>query len=272
MNDTLVFVAVFAILALIIGTRVFRRLKGKKAAKQAEQFARERNWRYANSDVSLIRSYPQLFPFYASGRSNARSGISFGDSSTGNALDVLYLQSGKYSGHSFTFTYTSHDSDSDGSSSTKNHFWHVVGLELPVPFPNFIIRRRRKLDMPQGRLTKPLELPSAELNALYTVHSEHYPLAMDVMTPELVQWLVDGQFQREMVLQDRRIYVFNKGRQKLSNIDPMLSQLNGFLSHIPAEAWQKAQGEYPRPERVQIFDALDLGKMKDAYKAWRDSK
>lgn len=92
------------------------------------------------------------------------------------------------------------------------------------------------------------------------------------MTPEMVQWLVDGLFQHELVLQDQRIYVFSQGRQKLANIDPMLSQLTGFLSRIPAEVWRKAEGEYPRPDRVQIFDALDLGKMKDAYKDWRDSK
>lgn len=272
MNNNLVFVIAFVIVAMIIGSIVLRKVKSNKAAKQAEQFAMERNWRYASSDTNLIKSYPQLFPFYVSGESTSRPGISFGDSSTGVARDVLYFQSGENAGHSFTYTYTSHDTDSDNTSSTKNHFWHVVGLEIPVPFPNLIVRRRRKLDMPQSRLTKAVQLSSPELNSLYSVHSEHHPLVVDVMTPEMVQWLVDGQFQDEMVLQDRRIYVFSKGRQKLANIDPMLSQLNGFLSRIPAEVWQKAGGEYPRPDRVQMFDSLDLGKMKDAYKDWRDSK
>jgi len=271
-DNVLLFLAVGAILAMVIGGIVFRKVQRNRAAKQAAQFAHDRNWRYVASDSSIVTSYPQLFPFYASGRSTSQPGISFGGSSAGDAHDVLSLRSGEYSGQSFTYTYTSYDDDSEKSSSTKTHLWHIVGLELPVPFPNLIVRRRRKLELPQARLTKPVELSSADLNALYSVHSEHHPAAFDMMTSEMVQWLLAEQFQSEMVMQDRRLYVFNKGRQKLENIDPMLAQLSGFLSRIPTEAWQKAQGEYPRPARVQMVQALDLGKITDAYKDWRDSK
>lgn len=271
MNNTLLVVAVCLILAVIIGGIVFRRVQNTRATKQAKQFASDRNWRYVASDGSVVASYPQLYPFYVSGRSTFRPGLSSGNGSPDDCRDVLYFQSGEYSGQSFTYTFTSHD-DSDNSSKPKRHLWHIVGLELPIPFPNLIIRRRRKIELPQARLTKPVELPSAELNSLYAVHSEHHPAALDLMTPEMIQWLVGGQFQNEMVMQDHRLYVFSKGRQKLENIDPMLAQLNGFLSHIPGEVWQKAQGEYPRPARVQMVESLDFGKMKDAYKEWRDTK
>lgn len=271
MNNILLFVAVGVILAVIIGGIVFRKVQRTRAAKQAEQFAQQRGWRYVASDNSVLTSYPQLFPFYVSGRSTSRPGTSFGDSSTDEARDVLHLKSGEYPAQSFTYSYTTYDEDSGKSSSAKTRLWHIVGLELPVPFPSLIVRRRRRLELPQARLTKPVELPSADLNAMYSVHSEHQPAAFEIMTPEMVQWLLTEQFQDEMVLQDHRLYVFSKGRQRLENIDLMLTQLSGFLSRIPAEAWQKAQGEYPRPARVQMFEALDLSKMTDAYKEWRNS-
>lgn len=272
MDNTLIVVAVCAVFVLVIGGMVLRRVRGAQVAKQAKQYAAERNWQYVSSDSGVVAKYPQLYPFYISGRSTSRPGISFGDSSTDAALDVLRFKSGDYPGESFTYTYTTHDDDSRSSSNPKHHFWHVVGLELPVPFPNLIIRRRRNIELPQVRLTKPVEIPSAELNSLYAVHSEHHPFAVDIMTPEMVQWLVGGQFQHEMVMQDSRLYLFCKGRQKLENIDAMLAQLNGFLTHVPATAWQKAQGEYPRPQRIQMVQSLDIGMMKDAYKEWRDTK
>lgn len=271
MDNPLLVVVVCLIFAVVIGGIVFRRVQSTRATKRAEQFAAERGWRYVTSDSRVLESYPQLYPFYVSGRSTSRPGISLGHGSTDDCRDVLYFQAGEYPGQSFTYTYTSHD-DSDKGSNPKPYFWHIVGLELPTPFPNLIIRRRRKIELPQARLTQPVDLPSAELNTLYAVHSEHHPAALDLMTPEMIQWLLAGQFQNEMVLQDRRLYVFNRGRQKLENIDPMLAQLIGFLSHIPANVWQKTQGEYPRPARIQMVESLDFGKMKDAYKEWRDSK
>lgn len=272
MDNPLLVVAVCAVFVLVIGGMVFRKVRGSRAAKQAQQYAAGRNWQYVSSDIGVVTKYPQLYPFYAAGRSTSRTGISSGGSSTGDALDVLSFHSGDYRGESFTYSYMSYDNDSSSSSNPTRHFWHIVGLELPVPFPNLIIRRRRKVELPQARLTKPVDMPSAELNSLYAVHSEHHPAALDVMTPEMVQWLVGGQFHHEMVMQDSRLYVYCKGRQKLENIDAMLAQLNGFLSYVPAEAWQKAQGEYPRPARVQMVESLDVGKMKDAYKEWRDTK
>ena len=270
-DNTLLVVAVCVIFALVIGGIVFRRVKSTRAAKQAQQFAAERNWRYVTSDSGVVANYPQLYPFYVSGRSTSRPGIGLRSGSADDCRDVLYFRSGEYPGQSFTYTYTTYDEDSDKSSNPKHHFWHIVGLELPIPFPNLILRRRRKIELPQARLTQPIELPSTELNSLYAVHSEHHPAALDLMTPEMIEWLVDGRFQNEMVMQDRHLFVFNKGRQKLENIDPMLAQLNGFLSRIPQEVWQKAQGTYPRPTRVQMVESLDLGKMKDAYNEWRET-
>lgn len=256
------------ILAFIAGRFVLR----KRKAKQAEAFAGERGWRYVPSDVGILDAYPQTFPFYSEGGSRSKPGLTIGDNSQGGARNLMHLNAGDYAGHSFTYTYTTYDRDSDNKSSSQNHYWHVVGLELPVPFPNLIVRRRRKLDALENRLTKPVEFPSPELTAAYTIHSEHPPAVFDIITPEMAQWLVGEEFRDEMVMQDHSFYVFRKGKQKFENIDSMLGQLRGFLSRIPAEAWQKAQGEYPRPQRVRNADALNVNQMKDAYREWRETR
>ena len=256
------------VLVSIVGGYVLR----KRRAKQTEEFAKQRGWRYVPSEVGILDSYPQTFPFYSEGGSRSKPGLSIGDSSQGGAVDLMHLNTGDYAGHSFTYTYRTHGTDSDNNSTSTDHNWHVVGLELPVPFPNLTIRRRRKLDALGNALTKPLDFASPELTAAYTIHSEHPPAAFDIFTPEMIQWLVGEQFRDEMVMQDHCVYVFRKGKQKLEAIDPMLGQLSGFLNRIPAEAWQKAQGEYPRPQRVRKVDALDLNQMKAAYQEWRESQ
>lgn len=269
MESILVVIVAIVIAAIIVGGFVMRR----RRAKQTEAFAQERGWRYEKSDATVLSAYPQVFPFYAEGRSTSKPGISLGGSGrSDDAQNVMYLNVGDYPGHSFTYNYSTRDTDSDGDTSTKQHYWHVLGVELPVPFPHLTIRRRRKLDALENRLTKPVELPHPGLSAAYTIHSEHPPAAFDVVTPEMAQWLLAQQFKTEMVLQDTRLFVYAKGKQKLENIEPMVAQLAGFLSQIPAVAWQKAQGEYPRPQRTLMVDSLDLNKMKDAYTQWRDSQ
>ena len=268
MNNALfIGIAVF-IFVVAVGGFVVR----ARNAKKAREFAAARGWRYEKSDVGILGSYPQLFPFYSQTGGRGKPGLSFGDSDQGEARDVLYFNAGDFFGHSFTYTYTTHEQNSDNETSTKKHYWHVVGLELPTPFPSLIIRRRRKLDALENRLTKPVEFPQADLNAAYTIHSEHPPAAFDIVTPQMAEWLVHEEFRNEMVLQDHKLYVYKKGRQKLDNVDPMLKQLTDFLAHIPAAVWQKTQGEYPRPQRVNYVQSLDLGQMKAAYDEWRESQ
>lgn len=268
MNNALIIGIAVVIFAVIIGGFVAR----ARAAKKTKELAAARGWRYEKSDVGILDSYPQLFPFYSETGGRGKPGLSFGDTSHGEARDVLYFNAGDFPANSFTYTYTTHEQNSDNETSTTKNYWHVVGLDLPTPFPSLIIRRRRKLDALENRLTKPVEFPQADLNAAYTIHSEHPPAALDIVTPQMAAWLVHEEFRNEMVLQDQKLYVFSKGRQKIDNIDPMLKQLTDFLAHIPAETWQKTQGEYPRPERIKHVQSLDLGQMKAAYDEWRDSQ
>lgn len=265
MEKYIIAAATIVILTIIAARFVAKKRQGQKLMA----FAEERGWRYEKSDATILDSYPQLLPFYAEGRSSAKPGLSFGGGRDDDAQDVMYFNAGQYPGHSFTYAYTSYDRDSDGSTSSQVRPWHVVGLELPLPLPQMIIRRRRKLDALESRLTKPIEFSHPGLAEAYTVHAEHPPAAIDIMTPEMAQWLVAEQFAPEMVMQDHRIYVYTKGVQKTENIDPMIAQLSGFLARVPAHVWQKAQGEYPRPERILKVDRLDLGMMKDAYQQWR---
>lgn len=267
MEKLIIGVVAVAILTIIVGGAVMR----ARRAKQTEKFAQERGWRYERADATILGQYPQLFPFYSQGRS--RPGISFGGGgSNDDAQNVLHLNVGGYPGHSFTYTYTTYDTDSDGDSSTQNHYWHVVGVELPEPFPQLTIRRRRRLDALENRFTKPVEFALPELNAAYTIHSEYPPAAYDVVTPATAQWLLAQQFKGEIVLQDTRLYVYAKGKQKLENIDPMVAMLSEFISLIPPAAWHKAQSEYPRPQRPLLSEGLDLNAMKDAYTQWRDQR
>lgn len=265
-------IIIFGVAALILVVAVGGAVMRARNSKEVQALADERGWRYEKSDARILSSYPQLFPFYSQGQSRSKPGISFGDSDSGEARDVLYLKAGEYSGQSFTYTYKTHETDSDGDTSTKNHYWHIVGFELPTSFPNLTIRRRRKLDLFENKLTKPVDFPYPELNSEYTIHSEHAPAALDIVTAEMAQWLVREQFRAEIVLQDRRVYVYTKGRQKLENIDPMIKQISDFLAHIPEVAWQKTRGEYPQPQRVKYVEGLDLGQMKSAYDDWRESQ
>jgi len=265
-------IIIFGVAALILVIAIGGAVRRARNSKKVQGLAAERGWRYEKSDAGVLSTYPQLFPFYSHGEGRSKPGISFGDRVSGEARDVLYLTEGEYSGQSFTYTYTTYERDSDGDTSSKKHYWHVVGFELPTAFPNLTIRRRRKLDFFENKLTKPVDLPYSELNSAYTIHSEHAPAALDIVTAAMAQWLVREQFRAEIVLQDRRVYVYTKGRQKIENIDPMVKQIIDFLAHIPQEAWQKTRGEYPQPQRVKYVESLDLNQMKSAYDDWRESQ
>lgn len=256
------------ILAVIVGGYVFR----ARAAKKTREFAAARGWRYEKSDLGVLDSYPQLFPFYSESGGRGKPGLSFGETRDDDALDVLYFTVGEFPGHSFTYTYTTHERDSNNEPSTTRHYWHVVGVDLPVPFPMLTIRRRRKMDALTNRSTPPVEFAQADLNAAYTIHCEHLPAAFDIVTPQMGEWLVREQFRTEIVLQDHKLYVYKKGRQKIDSIDPMLKQLTDFLAQISPATWQKTQGHYPRPHRIHHVQSLDLGRMKAAYDEWRESQ
>lgn len=266
--DNLVYI-VAGVIVLIIGGGAILRLK---RAKKTREFAQSRGWNYEKSNATVIAGYPQLFPFSeGSAAASGRSGISIGSSGDGDARDVLSFTAGRYPGNSFMYTYTTKERDSNNESSSQNHKWHIVGLELPLPLPNITIRRRRKLDAIENKLTKPVEFPMPEFNAAYTVHSEHPPAAMDIITPDTASWLIAQGVKNKIVLEDNRIYTYAKGAQKPENIDPMLAALTGFLDRIPEVAWQKAQGEYPRPQRVRMR-VLDIGQIAGAIKDYRQSK
>lgn len=268
MNSIIFVVVVVFIVASLAGGIVLRR----KRAKQAQEFVESRGWRYAKSDIGVLDSYPQLFPL--NGGMDIResmgqqSGLNFGGRNERDARNVIYLNAGNYAGHSFTCHYVTAERGSDNETSKQTHNWHVVGLELPVPFPNMTIRRRRKLDRLENKITKPVEFPMADFNAAYTIHSEHPPAAMDLITPDTAQWLMAQELKNEIVLEDDRIYVYAKGQQKVENIDPMLALLTGFLDRIPQTAWQKAQGEYPRPRRMRM-GPVDVSQIADVVRGLR---
>lgn len=277
MNTNFVILVATLVFVFIVGGVIMRKLKSNNAAKEAQEFARSKNWQYESANEAIVGSYPQLFPLYAEGRSTRQPGINVAASTEELARDILYFHAGRYPGQSFTLTYAAYDTgtagSSEDSSNSKRHFWHIVGLELPVPLPELTVRPRRKIDALERRLTKPIELSSDEFNSSYAVYSEHPPFAHDVFSADMMTWLMQGAFKNQLVLQDHKIYVFSKGRQNVEKIDAMLAHLEGFLARIPSTVWHKAQSaEYPRPERIKLSNTLNVSEMINAYKDWRDSK
>ncbi len=110
-----------------------------------------------------------------------------------------------------------------------------------------------------------------DLNAAYTIRSEHPPAAMDIITPDTARWLIDQELKNPIVLQDHHLFTYAKGHQKVEAIDPMLAVLTGFLGRIPQQAWQKAQGEYPRPERKRTVP-VNLERIVDAVRGYRETR
>lgn len=257
------------ITALSVGRSVLRR----RRAARAKDFAQERGWGYEPVNDLVLEGYPQVYPFYSQGRSTSKPGLSIGGNNrSDSARDVLRFMVGDYPSESFTYTYVTYDSGSDGGSSAQHSYWHVLGLELPVPFPHLTIRRNRKFKIGARSLPERVDFPDPALTAAYAIHCEYPAAAFDLITPATAQWLVAEEFQDEMVLHDNRLFVFRKGKQDLERLDAMIGMLTGFLSRIPAEAWRKAQGEYPRPQRIVMYDAFNLNVIKDAYQQWKDSK
>lgn len=258
------------IVATIVGRFVRDRKRRKQTEEQAQQLAQSRGWRYVESDIGILDSYSLLPPL--SGEDSGGSRNQF------DARHVIFLTAGDYPGHSFTHYHTANYTDSDGDSKRDTSRKHVVGLELPVPFPNVTIRSRRRSDRVFNKLnkvfntkTKPVEFPMEEFNAAYTVHSEHPPAALEIITTDTARWLIEQDLKDEIVLQDHLIVIYKDGYQQVENIDSMLAVLTGLLTRVPQEAWQKAQGEYPRPKRYHYSDAVNLNKIADAVKDYRSN-
>ncbi len=271
MDSAVLIAIVVAVVILVIA--VSKALLRAKGRKKSEAYAAERGWQYTKSDMGILDTYPQLFPFYSSSDSRDKPGVSFSSGDQGQAHNILCFTADGYPGQSFTYSYTTYDHDSTSNTNSQINNWHVTGLELPSPFPSMSIRRRQRVRDSLGvGNSDVVELPYPDLKAAYTVRCEHPEAALDIVTPEMAQWLLENNFKNEIILQDQRIYVYSKGSQDLEKIDAMVEQLTGFLALIPESTWQKTQGTYPRPKRVTMASSLNLNQMKDIYQEWRENR
>lgn len=204
--------------------------------KRFEEYAQARGWQYTPSDASLARAFPQQAPF--------------GSGSSRRCTNVLRHRSGKYTGYSFDYSYQVSSGSGENRSTTTYRF-HVVSLDLPHPLPRLTLRPEGALDgVAKFFGSQDVQFESAEFNRAWFVQAEHLPAAHDVIHPQMMTWLLEAPQQgARFVIEDQILYTFRTGRQMRENIDPLIARLVAFSEHIPAFVWQKAQGEYPRPER-----------------------
>lgn len=243
-NQVLLFVVVGVFIVVVI---VFGVVRNRAQQKKSEEFASSRGWRFTKRDDSLEETYPELFPL---GQGTGRT-----------FLNVMSFDAGALPAQSFDYRYTEVDSSSSSSSETSQttHKYHVVAVRLPQPLPLLMLRPRRKLDAIEGKIVKPISFESTAFNDAWFVQGEHPPAAHDVIHPRMMEWLLTVDSGRTLNLQDDTLFTYAKGIQKLEHIDGMVTFLTDFVSHVPAHVWQKADGEYPRPQRVRT--TLNLNKL-----------
>lgn len=230
----------FILIAGVIVLTSLRQLgKAKRRRKAVAEFAAERGWEHhEEASRDFLHTLPDTYPF-AGGN----------DQGVTNLLIDGTLMSFDF--HFWTETTTSDD------TSSKVPF-HVVLLPLPAPLPRVQISTKRGAQRQGGAL----RFESAAFNKSWLVYSEHPQAAYDVLHPRLMEWLQErkGNF----VIQDERIYYWVRGTQDVTAIDAIASDLRAFVEQIPAHVWQKAQGEYPRPQRYS--PVADLGRFVESVR------
>lgn len=224
------------IVAAVLAVGGFSIYQSYARRKRFEQYAQTRGWQYTPSDNSLARTFPQQAPF--------------GNGSSRRCTNVLRHRSGEYTGYSFDYSYKVSSGSGENRSTTTYRF-HVVSLDLPFSLPRLTLRPEGTLDgVAKFFGSQDVQFESAEFNQAWFVQSEHLPAAHDVIHPRMMAWLLEGSQRRaRFVIEDGILYTFLTGRQDVDNVDPLIARLTGFAERIPGFVWQKAQGEYPRPER-----------------------
>lgn len=226
----IVLIVVVAIVAVVAAVNAY----GQR--KRFEEYATRRGWEYTPSEHSLAKSFPQMAPF--------------GSGSSRRCTNVLRYRAGEHAGLSFDYSFTVSRGSGENRSSTTYRF-HVVSLDLPHPLPRLTLRPEGMFDGVAKLFgSQDVQFESEEFNRAWFVQSEHLPAAHDLIHPRTMGWLLEpAQRGASFAIEDGVLFTFIKGRQNLENIDPLIGRLAGLLGHVPEFMWQKAQGEYPRPER-----------------------
>lgn len=270
MLDSPIFVVlvVVAVVAIGAGVLLMRRAKGKKF----EAFAAERGWRYEPRDrEQLVFQYPEVYPF----------GVGQAQEGKGRVCsNILHLTDGDIAGQSFDYSYTglkgsaafglSDDEleralrKAEDSELEKKHF-HVVGIRLPQPLPQLTVRPKVSINAMPGGAGQRVQFESSQFNGAWIVNSEYPRAAHDVMHPRMMEWMLAQDPKVNLSIEDSVLFAVREGTQKLENIDQMLALLTQFVDQVPEHVWQKAQGEYPRPQR-QRTTSTGMGSLLRAAK------
>jgi len=227
-------IVLIVVVAAVIGG--IAALNAHRQRKRFQEYAAQRGWDYTPSEHSLARSFPQVDPF--------------GSGSSRRCTNVLRYRVGEYSGCSFDYSFTVSRGSGTNRSSTTYRF-HVVSFDLPHPLPRLTLRPEGMFDgVAKFFGSQDVQFESEEFNRAWFVQSEHLPAAHDLIHPRMMGWLLEpAQRGASFVIEDGILFTFLKGRQNLENVDPLIDRLAGLFGHVPEFVWQKAQGEYPRPER-----------------------
>lgn len=231
--STLVYGLFILIAALIVVSILYRRSRSRRRERVTAEFAAERGWQYQHQvPREFLHTLPSAYPFSGGDNQGAYDLI------TGGEL------------MSFGFYFWTRTTSADDSSSRVD--FHVVALPLPAPLPQVQISTKRGALRQGGAL----RFESAAFNSAWLVYSEHPQAAYDLLHPRMLEWLQarSGNY----LVQDERIYYWRQGPQEPAAVEEIAVDLRAFVDLIPAHVWQKAQGEYPRPQRYS--PVADLGR------------
>lgn len=220
--------------ALLVGGFVLE----QKRRERVMLFARNRGWRFAGEDPSLVDRW---------------AGDPFGKGERRRARHVL---TGVESGRPFTafdYRYVTRSTDSKGHSTTTTHRFGVCAVPLPVALGTVEVRPEDLFTRAAAAvgLMPSVDLESEAFNRRFLVRASDRKLASDVLSPRTMQFLLSAR-PEAWRLQDAHILSWHPGRLDPAEVVRTCAVLGRVLDGIPSFVWkdagaQPASGYDPQP-------------------------
>jgi hypothetical protein len=201
-----------------------------------QQFARNRGWTYAATDVRLVDRWLDT-PFGQGFDRRVRNVV--GGTHPAGALGPLPVVA-------FDYSYRTRSNDSQGRSSTTTHRFAVVAMCLPGYLPRLEVTPENLLTRLGNALGLPdVELESEDFNRRFRVSARDRKFAYDALPAKTMEallsrrslnWRIDGT---DMLCWDT-------GRIDPVRILEALATLGDVAAGIPSYVWTDAGVPAPR--------------------------
>jgi hypothetical protein len=239
---------VILVVAILLTAGAFKRTARQKAMAPV---AAKHGLRYSFEDPFGCTTV--AFPIFRMGEGRTVENVMWGDSANGTTARV------------FDYAFYDEYKSQEGQVSRSYEYFTCAMVQHNGLWPPIRVARERKLDKALQKAGLPdIELESEEFNRTFVVQCEDRKFATDLLSPEMMEYLLGTEGAFDFETKGRWLLVAAK-RLEAREMPAFLNLAREFLQRIPAVVWDL----YPQaPEGDALAEGgIDLSNLSPSVSA-----